>query len=69
MPASRGVILRLMNSLVFLLFDASVACAQPYVAWSFHIEPDGSLIDGQPFYHLQLPDDVSQGPVRSAVTA
>jgi sugar lactone lactonase YvrE/enterochelin esterase-like enzyme len=34
-------------------------------AWSFHIEPDGTLIDGQPFYHLQLPDDVSQGPVRS----
>ena len=34
-------------------------------AWSFHIQPDGSLIDGQPFYHLELPDDVTQGPVRS----
>jgi sugar lactone lactonase YvrE len=34
-------------------------------AWSFHIQPDGSLIDGQPFYHLELPDDVAQGPVRS----
>jgi gluconolactonase len=34
-------------------------------AWSFHIQPDGSLVDGQPFYHLQLPDDVSQGPLRS----
>ncbi|HEY1493091.1 MAG TPA: SMP-30/gluconolactonase/LRE family protein, partial [Candidatus Solibacter sp.] len=33
--------------------------------WSFHIEPDGALVDGQPFYHLQLPDDVTQGPVRS----
>jgi sugar lactone lactonase YvrE len=34
-------------------------------AWSFHIQPDGSLADGEPFYHLELPDDVSQGPVRS----
>jgi len=34
-------------------------------AWSFHIQPDGSLTDGQPFYHLELPDDVEQGPVRS----
>lgn len=34
-------------------------------AWSFHIQPDGSLVDGEPFYHLELPDDVSQGPVRS----
>jgi len=34
-------------------------------AWSFHIQPDGSLSDGQPFYHLELPDDVSQGPLRS----
>ena len=33
--------------------------------WSFHIQADGSLVDGQPFYHLQLPDDVQQGPVRS----
>ena len=34
-------------------------------AWSFHIQPDGSLVDGQPFYHLQLPDDVTRGPLRS----
>jgi sugar lactone lactonase YvrE/enterochelin esterase-like enzyme len=34
-------------------------------AWSFHIQPDGSLADGEPFYHLELPDDVTQGPVRS----
>jgi sugar lactone lactonase YvrE/enterochelin esterase-like enzyme len=34
-------------------------------AWSFHIQPDGSLIDGEPFYHLELPDDVAQGPLRS----
>ena len=34
-------------------------------AWSFHIQADGTLVDGQPFYHLELPDDVTQGPVRS----
>ncbi|MGO9263135.1 MAG: SMP-30/gluconolactonase/LRE family protein [Bryobacteraceae bacterium] len=34
-------------------------------AWSFRIQPDGSLDDGQPFYHLELPDDVSNGPLRS----
>ena len=34
-------------------------------AWSFRIKPDGSLENGQPFYHLHLPDDVAEGPVRS----
>lgn len=34
-------------------------------AWSYHIEPDGSLTHGQPFYHLEVPDDVAEGPVRS----
>ena len=34
-------------------------------AWSFHILPDGGLTDGQPFYHLELPDELEQGPVRS----
>jgi gluconolactonase len=34
-------------------------------AWSFHIEADGSLTNGQPFYHLELPDDVASGPLRS----
>ena len=33
--------------------------------WSFRIAADGSLEDGQPFYHFELPDDVSNGPVRS----
>ncbi len=33
--------------------------------WSFHIQADGSLDSGQPFHHLELPDDVSRGPVRS----
>ena len=35
-------------------------------AWSFHIEPDGSLIDGQPFYHLEVPDEMANGPIRSS---
>jgi sugar lactone lactonase YvrE len=34
-------------------------------AWSFHIQPDGGLTDGEPLYHLELPDDVAQGPLRS----
>ena len=34
-------------------------------AWSFHIQADGGLTDGQPFYHLELPDELGQGPVRS----
>jgi sugar lactone lactonase YvrE len=34
-------------------------------AWSFHIQPDGALVDGEPFYHLELPDELERGPVRS----
>ncbi len=34
-------------------------------AWSFRIEPDGSLASGEPFYHLELPDSVEDGPLRS----
>ena len=34
-------------------------------AWSFHIQPDGSLSDAQPFYHLEIPDDETNGPLRS----
>lgn len=32
--------------------------------WSFHIEPDGGLLNGEPFYHLELPDSVAEGPLR-----
>ena len=34
-------------------------------AWSFQVQADGSLADGQPFYHLELPDQVEEGPLRS----
>jgi enterochelin esterase-like enzyme/sugar lactone lactonase YvrE len=34
-------------------------------AWSFQVEADGSLGKGEPFYHLELPDEVEQGPLRS----
>jgi gluconolactonase len=34
-------------------------------AWSFRIQPDGTLSAGEPFYHLEIPDDVANGPLRS----
>ena len=30
--------------------------------WSFRIEPDGNLSNGQPFHHLELPDEANGGP-------
>ncbi|HEY1336626.1 MAG TPA: SMP-30/gluconolactonase/LRE family protein [Bryobacteraceae bacterium] len=33
-------------------------------AWSFRIEPDGALINGEPFYHLELRDDLESPPLR-----
>ena len=33
--------------------------------WSFEIKPDGSLANGEPFHHLQVPDEVTTGPLRS----
>lgn len=45
--------------------------AQLYVAdtiskwvWSFGVAADGSLSDPEPFFRLEIPDDVSQGPLR-----
>ncbi len=35
------------------------------VAWSFRFAPDGGLIHGERFYHLEIPDDVFSGPLRS----
>jgi gluconolactonase len=32
--------------------------------WSYRIEPNGSLSNGEPFYHLELPDAVEAGPLR-----
>ncbi len=32
--------------------------------WSFGIAADGGLTDGEPFYHLELPDQVADGPLR-----
>jgi enterochelin esterase-like enzyme/sugar lactone lactonase YvrE len=32
--------------------------------WSFGIEPNGGLVNGEPFYHLELPDSVADGPLR-----
>jgi sugar lactone lactonase YvrE/enterochelin esterase-like enzyme len=33
--------------------------------WSFQVQTDGSLENGEPFYHLELPDDVDHGMLRS----
>ncbi len=33
--------------------------------WSFEVQPGGSLADGEAFYHLDLPDDVESGMLRS----
>ena len=42
-----------------------VADTQNKWVWSFQVQPDGSLINGEPFYHLEIPDDVTNGPLRS----
>lgn len=34
-------------------------------SWSFRIGANGSLVDGEPFYHLEIPDEVAQGSLRS----
>jgi gluconolactonase len=33
--------------------------------WSFSVELDGSLMNGVPFYRLEIPDEVESGPLRS----
>jgi sugar lactone lactonase YvrE len=34
--------------------------------WSFQIQADGSLANGEPFYRLELPDSVDTRPLRAA---
>ena len=34
-------------------------------SWSFRIGAKGELVDGEPFYHLEIPDEFSQGALRS----
>jgi enterochelin esterase-like enzyme/sugar lactone lactonase YvrE len=36
--------------------------------WSFQIQPDGSLINGEPYHYLELPDDAEDGPIRSGAS-
>ena len=33
--------------------------------WSFQVLPDGSLANGERFFHLELPDDVESGALRA----
>ncbi len=35
-------------------------------SWSFRFADDGSLIDGEPFYRLEMPDEWPSGAMRSA---
>ncbi len=47
--------------------DESLVVVSDHVGrstWSFRIEPDGSLSNAEPFYHLELPDDAQDGPLR-----
>ena len=48
--------------------EALLVVADSYgrTAWSFAIGSDGSLTDGEPFYHLELPDEVNTGPVHTS---
>ena len=34
-------------------------------SWSFRFGKDGALVDGEPFYHLEIPDELAQGVLRS----
>jgi sugar lactone lactonase YvrE len=43
-----------------------VADSATRYVWSFQIQPDGSLANGEPFYRLELPDSVDTRPLRSA---
>jgi sugar lactone lactonase YvrE len=48
--------------------EALLVVADSYsrTAWSFAIGSDGSLTVGEPFYHLELPDEVNTGPVHTS---
>jgi len=53
---------------VRLLPDGSGLIVTDYdsrASWSFRFSKDGSLIDGEPFYHLEIPDELAEGALRS----
>jgi sugar lactone lactonase YvrE len=43
-----------------------VTDAQARFSWSFQIAPDGSLVNGEPFYRLELPESGWMSGVRGA---
>ena len=43
-----------------------VTDAQSRFSWSFQIAPDGSLINGEPFYRLELPESGSISGITGA---
>ncbi len=42
-----------------------VADSQGRFVWSFQVQPDGTLANGEPFYHLELPDETNSGRIAS----
>ena len=53
---------------VRLMIDESLLLVADTVSrwvWSFQIQPDGSLSNGDAFYHLEIPDSAPTGPLRS----
>jgi gluconolactonase len=59
--------LLLPNGVRALPDESSLAVADTVgrSAWSFRFGQDGSLVSGEPFYHLEIPDDEARGPLRS----
>jgi sugar lactone lactonase YvrE len=46
-----------------------VSDAQSRYSWSFQIAPDGSLINGEPFYRLEIPRLAFKSVKQTAVSA
>ena len=60
LPFPNGVVLSADESLLL------VADMGSRTVWSFQIQPDGSLDNGQPFYRLELPEETGIVPYLSA---
>jgi sugar lactone lactonase YvrE len=60
LPFPNGVVLSADESLLLVADMGSRS------VWSFQIQPDGSLENGQPFYRLELPEETGIVPYLSA---
>ena len=53
---------------VRLMIDESLLLVADTISrwvWSFQVQPDGSLVNAEAFYHLEIPDSSPTGPPRS----